>query len=142
MNYSPPRKFKALQLNLFDLFGSKINMMGSLVEAPAQVQLHYILIVSAFKSPIPVASTTARGNISQIHGNQRVTQTRLLREPDSVVFQKTQTQQMKKGFACYNSELYRLKCVTWTRGGSISLIVSILCKSADTIFQLKWQRRD
>lgn len=57
------KKVQSLQLNLFDLLGSKINMMGGLVQAPVQVQSHYIFIVSTFKSPIPTASTTAHGNI-------------------------------------------------------------------------------
>lgn len=82
------RRFKALQKKLFDPFGSKINTMGGLFQAPVQVQSHYIFIVSTFKSPITVVSTMAYGDISQTHGNQHVMQTRLLREPASTDFQK------------------------------------------------------
>ena len=98
--------------------------MGGLVQAPVQVQSHYIFVASTLKSSIPVASTTVHGNISQTHGNQHVIQTHLLHELDSVVFQKTQTLQMKKGFACYNSKLYHLKYTTWTLGVRIHLMNS------------------
>lgn len=82
---------------MFELFNSKINMLGGLVQAPAQVQLHYIFIVPIFKNPFLVASTAVHGIISRMHGNQHVIQTHLLHELDSVIFQKIQTKQIKKG---------------------------------------------
>lgn len=124
MSYSLSRKFKALQVNLFELFNSKINMLGGLVQAPAQVQLHYIFIVTIFKNPFLVASTAVHGIISRTHGNQGVIQTHLLHELDSFIFQKIQTKQIKKGFACCNSKLYYLKYITWTWGVRIYLMNS------------------
>lgn len=123
VNYSLSRKFKALQLNLFDLLGSKINMMGGLVQAPVQARSHYIFTISTFKSPIPAAPTTAHGTISWTYSHQHITQTRLLHKSDCS-FQKIQAQQMKKGFAYCDSELYHLKYITWVWGVRIHLVNS------------------
>lgn len=136
VNYSLPRKFKALQVKLFDLFGSKINTMGGLFQAPVQIQSHYIFIVSTFKSPFSVASTTAYGNTSQTHGNQHIIQTHLLHEPDSSDIQKIQAQQVKEVFACYISELYHVKHSRWTWEGLFLIDSQLTLQNMNIIFQL------
>ena len=50
-----------------------------------------------------------------------------VREPDSAVLQKTQAQHVKKGVACYSSELYQLKYITWTWGVRIHLMNNSQC---------------
>lgn len=101
-------------MNLFELLNSKINMTGGLVQAPVQVQWHYIFIAPILKSLLLVASIAVHGIISRMHGNQHVIQTQLLHELDTVIFQEMQTKQIKKGFAWFNSKLYYLKYITWT----------------------------
>lgn len=103
------KSFKALQVKLFDLCGSKTNTMGGLFQAPVQAQSHYIFIVSTFKSPTAVVSTMAYGDISQTHGNQHVMQTRLLHEPESADLQKMKSHQVTGGLSCYRPVPLHLK---------------------------------